>query len=141
MINYLINTPFCLPSGKRFIEAGEVPFGRGFTNLIDTVCNVIAARYMLIHTIGELPKYEMYMGNDSLIITEKTKDLKNMAKFAKTTFGMDINASKSYWTRNRNNLYFIGFHNVMQDNNIENYRRKKSCTYGKRDISLLPHNS
>jgi hypothetical protein len=68
MVNYFINTPFYLPSDQRIKEAGGVPSGTGFTNLIDTVCNAIGTRYMLIHTIGEIPKYDMYMGDDSLII-------------------------------------------------------------------------
>lgn len=112
MIAYFIDTPVQLSSGERFIKHGGVPSGSCFTNLIDSIINAIATRYIVFQMTGELPRDDLYLGDDSIIITNKPLDLDMFAAIAQEKFSMVFNADKSYQTANRQNVHFLGYYNV-----------------------------
>lgn len=87
VINYFINTPFVLPSGERYRKCGGVPFGSGFTNIIDTIVNAIVTRYCLYHITGQYTIHDTYMGDDSFIIHPVGVDLDAFSTFANENFG------------------------------------------------------
>jgi hypothetical protein len=111
LIKYFINTPVRLPSGERFRKQGGVPSGSMFTNIIDSIVNTIVMRYCVYHTTGHFPKAEMYLGDDSFIVTNGITNVEDFASLAEEKFGMTVNREKSYLTTNPNNVQYLGYFN------------------------------
>lgn len=111
IVNYFINTSFRLLTGERFQKSGGVPSGSCFTNIIDTIVNAIITRYCVYHTSGELPKFDMFMEDDSVVMTTTPLNLEDIAKVALDTFGMWLNTTKSYTTSNSAKIKFLSFNN------------------------------
>nr|APG78275.1 RdRp [Hubei partiti-like virus 13] len=110
-VSYFINTPFRLPDGSRFKKRSGVPSGSGFTNIIDSIINAIVTRYCMYNTTGELPRYDMFMGDDSVVMTTRKVNLEAIAKLALRKFGFILNINKSFVTTNRCNIQFLGYFN------------------------------
>ncbi|APG78196.1 RdRp [Beihai partiti-like virus 2] len=111
LISYFINTPFRMPTGERFLKSGGVPSGSGFTNLIDSIVNILVVRYITYHNLGELPLHDMALGDDSVVYTNGHPSLERMSELAQEWFGMTINMRKSYVTRCARNIQFLGYYN------------------------------
>nr|UNZ11820.1 hypothetical protein [Tar Brook virus] len=111
IVNYFINTPFLLPSGERFRKEGGVPSGSTFTNIIDTIINAIVVRYCVYHVNGQLPVFDIYMGDDSCVYVSRGINLNAVAAVAADEFGFQLNERKSYVTGVRTNITFLGYHN------------------------------
>lgn len=110
MVNYFINTPFRMPNGDRYKKAGGVPSGSAWTNIIDSIINAIVVRYSAYHCMGSFPEYDIYMGDDSVIITQKILNLEDIGAVALDVFGFHLNLSKSYTTKRRCNIQFLGYY-------------------------------
>lgn len=111
LVKYFINTPIRFPSGERFRKASGVPSGSMFTNIVDTIVNAIVMRYSIYHTTGHLPAAEMYLGDDSFIVSEVIMNLTAISNVAKEKFGMTVHPDKSYLTMNPSNVQFLGYYN------------------------------
>nr|WJE88696.1 MAG: RNA-dependent RNA polymerase [Halyomorpha halys partiti-like virus 1] len=112
MINYFINTPVRTCKGERFLIKGGVPSGSCFTNLIDSIVNLLVIRYLSYETLGQYPKGELILGDDAAIVVQGTMNLEDWAALALEKFGMVINVSKSYVTTNPRNVHFLGHFNA-----------------------------
>jgi hypothetical protein len=113
MISYFINTPVRTCKGHRFQKTGGVPSGSCWTNIVDTLVNVIVTRFVVYHTTGRFPNAGMYLGDDSVLCLSGIVDLENIAKLAKDSFGMILNVAKSYTTTNSKNVHFLGYFNMQ----------------------------
>jgi len=92
-IEYFINTPIKLPTGKVVRKRNGVPSGSYFTNLVDTIVNAIMVEYLLDQYKRSNATY--YMGDDSLIALPSKVDLEELAERALHTFGAILNPDKS----------------------------------------------
>nr|DAZ87743.1 TPA_asm: RdRp [Pseudoglobivirus] len=67
MVDYFCCTPVQLSDGKRFKKWGGVPSGSCFTNVIDSIVNMLVMRTCIYKLIGQLPTDDVYLGDDSVI--------------------------------------------------------------------------
>lgn len=74
---------------------------------------MLYTRYCFFHTTGHLPEYDLYMGDDGVIITPYIVNMEVIEAFALRVFGMRVNVEKSYSTTNRSNIFFLGFWNIF----------------------------
>lgn len=111
VMSYFINTPIRVNDGRRFKKTGGVPSGSMFTNIIDSIVNMIVTRYTYYHVTGAFPQAEVYLGDDSVTVVDGIVNLDDMASVALDSFGMVLNAKKSYVTTNTHNVHFIGYYN------------------------------
>lgn len=111
MVNYFINTPFRMPDGTRYKKSHGVPSGSCFTNIIDSIINAIITRYCVYQTTGFLPAYDIYMGDDSVVMAHGCVNLDAIARVAYDKFGFILNTAKSYVTTQRANIQFLGYYN------------------------------
>lgn len=111
LVNYFIDTPIRLSNGERFIKHCGVPSGSCFTNVVDSIVNAIVMRYLVYELTGSLPKADIYLGDDSVIVLSDLIDLKLLADFALDQFGMVFNYEKSSQTYDRKLVHFLGYYN------------------------------
>nr|APG78155.1 RdRp [Hubei partiti-like virus 2] len=112
MVNYFINTPIQLSSGERFMKYGGVPSGSCFTNVVDGIVNALATRYLVYHMTGSLPLDDLYLGDDSIVITDKPLNMDVFSEKADEWFSLIYNVDKSYQTANPQNVHFLGYYNM-----------------------------
>lgn len=109
--NYFINTPLRMENGDRYMKTGGVPSGSCFTNLIDSVVNLIVMRYALESTTGSPPKFMVVLGDDSVSAVTGNVNMKDISRCADEKFGILVNVDKSFWTNLTNNVQFLGYYN------------------------------
>lgn len=111
VIKYFINTPIRTPKGKRFRKKSSVPSGSTFTNLVDSIINMIVVRTCVREVSGSFPSVEIYMGDDSCFGITGFMDMTKFAECAKECFGFKLNVEKSFFTNRLDNLKFLGYWN------------------------------
>lgn len=111
LVNYFIDTPIRLSNGERYMKHSGVPSGACFTNVIDSIVNAIAMRYITYETTGSLPIADIYLGDDSVIVLPTKVDLEHFSALLNDEFGLVFNAQKSFQTYNRQNVHFLGYYN------------------------------
>lgn len=112
MVDYFINTPIRLSDGTRYMKHGGIPSGSCFTNVIDSIINALVMRYLIYDITGSLPIFDVYLGDDSLLLIKDPIDLEAFASLAYEQFSMLFNATKSYQTTNDLNIHFLGYFNI-----------------------------
>nr|QUS52685.1 RNA-dependent RNA polymerase [Mute swan feces associated partitiviridae L] len=111
LVSYFINTTIRFPDGRRFRKDGGIPSGSVFTNIVDTIVNCIVTRYMVYQCTGHLPEGEIYHGDDSVLSLRGCVNLDDWSKLALSSFGLVLSTKKSWCTKNRRNVHFLGFYN------------------------------
>lgn len=112
IIDYFINTPIRFSDGQRFMKHGGVPSGSCWTNIIDSILNMIMMRYLIYDTTGSLPLFDLYLGDDSLLLIKEPINLTEMSILAKEQFGAIFNDRKSHQSRLDCNVHFLGYWNI-----------------------------
>lgn len=112
MVRYFINTPIRSSKGDRWMKDHGVPSGSAWTNILDTIVNVIVTRYLMYDVSGKLPSFDVYQGDDGFVILDSEElNLEVYAQIAHERFGMVLNTEKSYLTTNPDNIMFLGYYN------------------------------
>jgi hypothetical protein len=94
---YFINTPIILPNGRVITKHVGVPSGSNFTNLIDSIVNMIMHETFK-HYYSVPMRMLMVNGDDSAFITDSKQSqriLKVAQMFFETAFSMTVNVKKS----------------------------------------------
>ncbi|XP_044747514.1 uncharacterized protein LOC123308761 isoform X4 [Coccinella septempunctata] len=96
IVNYFINTPIKLLSGKVFRKKQGVPSGSSFTNLVDSVVNAIVTQFCLQKmSVVYSRMAQWYMGDNGLILLHDKINLAEFAKIAHEVFGFHLNLDKT----------------------------------------------
>lgn len=111
LVDYFIDTPIRLCNGERYIKHGGVPSGACFTNVIDSIVNMLVMRYLTYEMTGQLPHADVYLGDDSFLVLPKQIDLELFSQIAQKEFGMQFNDAKSTQTKDPTNIHFLGYFN------------------------------
>lgn len=87
IVNSFIHKAFVMPSGLVYSDKG-VPSGSMFTQIIDSICNMIMIQTYLnaTHNRGEM----IVMGDDNLLYTYRPIRVKDMASYLAKNFGTRI---------------------------------------------------
>lgn len=111
MVDYFINTPIRTCKGERFMVSTGVPSGSCWTNIIDSLVNALYVRYAVYQTTSSLPKDELYLGDDGVVVVDGIINLEDMAMVCSAKFGAILNVEKSYVTTRSDNVHFLGYFN------------------------------
>ena len=114
---YFTYTPIVMPtvSDEKFqgiLHTGKkhgVPSGSYFTQLIDSIANVIILGTMASRFGFQVTSHDCkVLGDDLLFFTDSHLDIVELAKYAKETFGMKVNPVKSVQGRSDESIPFLG---------------------------------
>ena len=110
VVKYFIHTPIVMPNmdlykGKKH----GVPSGSYFTQMIDSIINVIYAGAMSARFNLFLDKSDInVLGDDLIFWTNRNIDLEKLAKFGSKTFGIVFNADKSEKFHYDQPIHYLG---------------------------------
>lgn len=102
IVQYFINTPMRLQSGKVIRTERGVPSGSYFTNMIGSIVNAIVWNYLL----PSQSTNRWYVGDDALLEVAKDVVIEDLAAQAMQVFGMTLNPHK---TSLGINVSFLGY--------------------------------
>lgn len=108
--NYFIHTPIVMPDLRLYLgKKHGVPSGSYFTQMIDSVVNVIIAGTISSYFSLNVDKRDVYvLGDDLLIWSNRNMSLQDMSRFASRTFGVEFNPTKSMKFKFNESIHFLG---------------------------------
>lgn len=100
IVSDFVNKAFVGPNGTLFIAHDGVPSGSMFTQIIDTICNLIMITTYCEHIESGMRFECIICGDDNLVYTKTPLDMEDVAGYLQRCFGIECNASKcSYGTK------------------------------------------
>ena len=107
---YFIHTPIFMPDGN--IYKGKrhgVPSGSYFTQMIDSIVNVILIGAISYAFNLNVNKEDIFvLGDDILFWSNRKVSLKHITRYASAKFGMKFNASKSALFSYNETIHYLG---------------------------------
>lgn len=94
--NYFIHTPIVMPNGKLYLgKKHGVPSGSFFTQIIDSIVNVIIGGTISQRFSMHVSRKEIFvLGDDLLMWSNRKMDLDLIAKYCNDTFGVTMHGSE-----------------------------------------------
>lgn len=106
---YFIKTTIRTADGFRFQKRSGIASGSYFTQLVGSVCNAILVNWMSLEKFGYFPTDQLYLGDDSMIVSTREWDLDWCQTFLKN-IGMELNVAKSDQSTSLSRLKFLGYY-------------------------------
>lgn len=109
--NYFIHTPIVMPDHKIYLgKEHGVPSGSYFTQIIDSIVNVIIGGAISSRFHLGVSKREIFvLGDDLLMWSNRKMDLDKIARYANDTFGVTMHGSeKSEIFRYDEAVHYLG---------------------------------
>lgn len=93
---YFIHTPIVMPDGNLYIGKNHgVPSGSYFTQIIDSICNVIIAGTISSRFHLDVSRREIFvLGDDILMWSNRKMDLDKISLYAKEHLGVQLHGSE-----------------------------------------------
>lgn len=110
IVQYFIYTPIVMPDGNVYKgKKHGVPSGSYFTQMIDSIVNVIIVGAISHHFSLHVDKDDIFvLGDDVLFWSNRHVELKDIAGYASKTFGMKFNVEKSAQYNWRDPIHYLG---------------------------------
>jgi len=149
---YFISSPIVMPDGHIYKGRKHgVPSGSFFTQIIDSVVNVIIAGTISAKFNLNIDKREVFvLGDDLIMWSNRDIDLDTIARYASDVFSVQFNAEKSQKFRYDEPIHYLGrvWTNGLPDLDLdeiakrmvfpERFRRySKDEETAKREVQLL----
>lgn len=95
--NYFIHTPIVMPDHNLYLgKRHGVPSGSYFTQMVDSVANVIIGGTISAKFHMNVDKTDIFvLGDDLLLWSDRNVDLVALANYASSTYGVEFNPKKS----------------------------------------------
>jgi hypothetical protein len=132
------NTPVVMPDGRLFLVQTGIPSGSYFTQLIDSICNVLIIYTIQLELTGKT--YPTYvMGDDSVFtLPEPSMKMEDIERVA-LKLGMTINKDKSVITSRYEEIIFLG-HNFYGSRVTRNdFINMSLAIYAEQDVINAYH--
>jgi len=107
---YFTTSPIVMPDGNIYYGRKHgVPSGSYFTQLVDSIVNVIIAGTISRRFNLHLNKKDIFvLGDDLLVWSDREMDLDTMAKYASHKFGVVFNPDKSRKFHFTDTIHYLG---------------------------------
>jgi hypothetical protein len=92
IVNDFIHKAFVSGDGVIYSDKG-VPSGSMFTQIIDSICNILMIKTYLLSK--GLKGHMIVMGDDNLLYTDKAVDKEDISSYLRLNFGTSVNPSKT----------------------------------------------
>jgi len=107
--SYFIHTPILMPDGNIYRKHKGVPSGSYFTQMVDSIVNYIALRYLALRLDFSFSDDNvLVLGDDSVVGVSKAFSLSVVSKVLKEELGLTVNAEKSEITHYGDEYAFLG---------------------------------
>lgn len=104
--NLFKNTPVIMPDGRLFMVQVGVPSGSLYTQLVDSICNLILIYAFQLEKFGTVCKTYV-LGDDSVFASDILIPLDEISAFFQP-YRMKVNVNKTIITRNYADIVFLG---------------------------------
>nr|UDL14351.1 MAG: putative RNA-dependent RNA polymerase [Partitiviridae sp.] len=110
IVHYFVHTPIVMPDGSLYKgKQHGVPSGSYFTQMIDSIVNVILVGAISYHFSLHVDKEDIFvLGDDVLFWSNRRVSLDDVAKYATDLFGMTFNAAKSAIFHWDDTIHYLG---------------------------------
>lgn len=107
---YFIHTPIVMPDGNLYLgKQHGVPSGSYFTQMIDSIVNVIIAGTISHRFSLHVSKREIFvLGDDLLMWSDREMSLEKISSFASSYFGVEFNYKKSSRFLYNEPIHYLG---------------------------------